>query len=179
MGSALDVRGDLPPSSDLLGQVDTALDAASRWVSRGLQTRPADKDGWENATYFSRVLLTRAADSFAKLGYSLQRDSLEGQLPESRLRVRSALAYWQEALVDLDGARQASKEIADSSPADLVARRTLSEVNSRVQAAEEWVSHMAETLSADRGPDRLPPVPSVFLTPEQHRPDDGPDYGVA
>lgn len=171
--------GDLPSSTELLPHIDTALDAASRWVSRGLATRPADKDGWESATYFTRVLLTRAADSFAQLGYVLQRESLQGQPEESRARVRAALAYWQEGQLDLDQARQAAKEIGDSGPTDLAARAVLSQLNGHVHGATHWVEEMTEALQHERGPDRSPPGPALVRVPQQLRADDEWDRGIA
>ena len=172
-------HGDLPPSTELAAHVDTALDAASRWISRGLKTRVSDGDGWENAVYFSRVLLTRAADSIAQLGYVLQRDALQGQAEESRKRVRQASAYRREASDDLDNARQALKEIGTAGPDDLQARRSLSEANGLVQASHGWVEQLAATLNEGRGPDRSPSGPSLARIPEQSRADDHWDRGIA
>ncbi|MCU1691885.1 MAG: hypothetical protein JWM64_976 [Frankiales bacterium] len=171
--------GDLPSSEELLAHVDTALEAAGHWLWRGQQSRPADQEGWENATYFARVLLVRASDRSDQLGYVLQRESLAGQPPEERHALRSAMAYWRESDVDLQQARGLLRDLAESKPDDLGARRLLTEARDLVQAAAGWVDQISKTLDDARGPDRSPPGPAVALVPEQYRSDDGWELDIA
>lgn len=163
---------EVPPSHELAAHLDTAFDAARHWVQRGLYARQTDERMWENATYFPRVLLTRANDNHTQLGYALHREYFSAPDEHERWRLASAGRQWQQADPELTAARAGLQDVRDTRPDDPQARAVLAEVKAHLDRGAEHVRDMLDLLATGRDPDRWPPVGrhlSVVPEPDDER----------
>lgn len=133
---------DIPPTPELVSHLDTALTAARQWMVRGSHAGPSDKELWENATYFPRVLLTRAADTMNQLGYAMQRDHEGAADDDLRARLADTAVAWLTVQPALERSREALRILRDTEPDWPGAQSIMAEARAQLNKAAQGVQVM-------------------------------------
>ena len=135
----------VPSAGALTAHVRTAVDGSVRWIDRGLRAGPGDVDGWDQANFFSRMMLMRGLERGELLGYVLERDGQAERQPARREALRSGAAYWSEARDQLHEGIALLRGAADLPPA--TARYQVQEARDRLLQGAEWLVELAEGLA--------------------------------
>jgi choline dehydrogenase-like flavoprotein len=139
-------KEDIPPPAQLTAHVRTATDGAIRWIDRALSADPHDLDGWDQASFYARMILMRGLERGELLAWSLGREGEVTADPERRMAMRAGAAYWDEARDGLDGGLRTLRRLAGEPPT--LARTEVQAVRDQLLDANDWLNTLAERLAA-------------------------------
>ena len=159
---------EVPSGQELNAHVRTAVDGAVRWLDRALVQPHPGPEAWDQAGFYSRMLLLRGLERGELLGWVLQRDRLAAAPADGAQELRQAQAYWQEARPDMHRALEGLRGAADLPPIWATSREALREARTQLTQAATWLEHLAVGL--DRQPERVldrSDEHEALVTPEQ------------
>lgn len=132
-----------------LAHVEVALKAAWRWTDVGLGASRRDPRDWEDANYFSRVLLTRGLDAMLRLGHQLRVEASDPQSQYAAEQHRQMRSFWSEGADALERAHQGLTSLNGASHDDTLVRRAFFDVREALNRGMHRVGELRTLLGPE------------------------------